>query len=102
MGTVFTNAVIKSAKRYNGHIRNIIGDRVMIVFEPDNVSLIQQISAPLPLTQYCKNYYVPVDFKCGIMDFGEMRLKVGIRKYGIDGIEHRGLFGQVNQFLHQD
>ena len=34
-----------------------------------------------------------VDFKCGIgVDFGEMRvLKVGIRKYGIDGIEHRGL-----------
>jgi hypothetical protein len=92
--TVFTNAVIKSAKRYNGHIRNIIGDRVMIVFEPDNC-FVNSVDCAITINHIAKiiNKKFSVDFKCGIgVDFGEMRvLKVGIRKYGIDGIEHRGL-----------
>ena len=34
--TAFTKAVLKAARHHNGHIRNIIGDRVMIVFPSVN------------------------------------------------------------------
>jgi adenylate cyclase len=34
--SVFTKSILKAAKYHNGHVRNIIGDRVMIVFDPEN------------------------------------------------------------------
>ena len=34
--TAFTKAVLKIARNHNGHIRNIIGDRIMIVFPTKN------------------------------------------------------------------
>ncbi|WP_312345843.1 adenylate/guanylate cyclase domain-containing protein [Chryseobacterium binzhouense] len=92
--TVFTNAVIKAAKRYNGHIRNIIGDRVMVVFEPDNC-FVNSVDCAITINHIAEiiNNKFSVEFKCGIgIDYGEMKvLKVGVRKHGVDGIEHRGL-----------
>lgn len=92
--TVFTNGVIKAAKRYNGHIRNIIGDRVMIIFKPDNC-FIDSVDCAITINHIATiiNNKMNVDFKCGIgVDYGKMRvLKVGVRKNGVDGIEHRGL-----------
>lgn len=92
--TVFTNAVIKAAKRYDGHIRNIIGDRVMVVFEPDNC-FVNSVDCAITINHIAEiiNKKFITGFKCGIgIDYGEMRvLKVGVRKHGIDGVEHRGL-----------
>lgn len=92
--TVFTNAVIKAAKRYNGHIRNIIGDRVMVVFDPDNC-FVNSVDCAITINHIAdiiSKKFIS-GFKCGIgIDYGEMRvLKVGVRKHGIDGVEHRGL-----------
>lgn len=92
--TVFTNAVIKAARRYSGHIRNIIGDRVMVVFEPHNC-FVNSVDCAITINHIANiiSKKFIADFKCGIgIDYGEMRvLKVGVRKHGIDGVEHRGL-----------
>lgn len=92
--TVFTNGVIKAATRHSGHIRNIIGDRVMIVFKPENCFL-NSVHCAITINHIANriNNKFAVNFKCGIgVDYGEMRvLKVGMRKHGNDGVEHRGL-----------
>ncbi|MDF2930843.1 MAG: hypothetical protein K0R36_174 [Chryseobacterium sp.] len=93
--TVFTNGVIRAAKEFNGHIRNIIGDRVMIVFEPQNcfTNAIDCAITINHLSQIINRKFTLVDFKCGIgIDYGDMRvLKVGIHVKGTNGIENKGL-----------
>jgi len=79
-----------------GYVRNIVGDRVMVVFEPGNCfkdsiycaalmfGVAREIIAP-----YCK----PARFKVGIgIDFGEMLiLKTGIRKKYKEQSEYKNL-----------
>jgi len=94
--TAFTKSVIKSAHNHNGFVRNIIGDRVMIVF-PSKDCFLNAVHCAVSINHIC-NYILPlkfpkVDFKCGIgIDFGRLRvIKVGVQKQGSEKEENRGL-----------
>ncbi|MFV8327306.1 adenylate/guanylate cyclase domain-containing protein [Flavobacterium sp. ZS1P14] len=94
--TAFTKAILKVARHHNGHIRNIIGDRVMIVFPVEN-SFKNAVECAISINHIAKyiinKQFVGVDFKCGIgIDFGELRvIKVGIQRHGTERGENKGL-----------
>lgn len=93
--SAFIYAMAYVADEY-GYVRNIIGDRVMVVFEPDNCfksaincaakmyNIALKILSPLIVNQY---------FKVGIgIDYGQMLvLKAGLRKKHEEMSEYKGL-----------
>lgn len=94
--TAFTKAVLKVARHHNGHTRNIIGDRVMIVF-PEKDCFTNAVNCAISINhisrQIINKQFIGVDFKCGIgIDFGELRVtKVGIQRQGTETAENKGL-----------
>lgn len=93
--SAFTTIVLKIAQNHNANIRNIIGDRVMLVFPEDNCAT-NAVNAAISINhaaQLLAQKYAAVDFKCGIgIDFGEMRiLKVGIKKPGTEIYDNKNL-----------
>lgn len=93
--TAFTKAVLKLARHHKGHTRNIIGDRVMIVF-PEKNCFVNAVHCALSIHHVAEKIIdkkFEVDFKCGIgIDFGELRvIKVGIQRYGTENAENKGL-----------
>lgn len=94
--TAFTKAVLKAARYHNGHTRNIIGDRVMIVFPNDNC-FTNAVDCAISINHIAKHIinkkFPDVDFKCGIgIDYGELRvIKVGIQRRGTEHGENKGL-----------
>lgn len=94
--TAFTKAVVKIARHHNGHTRNIIGDRVMIVFPSANcfTNAVNCAISINHIAQFIINKkFVDVDFKCGIgIDYGTLRvIKVGIQRNGVERGENKGL-----------
>ncbi|WP_138993489.1 adenylate/guanylate cyclase domain-containing protein [Larkinella sp. C7] len=80
--TAFAKSMITAADSYDGYIRNIIGDRVMVVFSPENCfnnAINCAITMNTIAHKIFPKYYKESTFKCGIgIDFGNMRvLKVG-------------------------
>lgn len=94
--TAFTKAVLKVARHHNGHIRNIIGDRVMIVF-PVKDCFTNAVDCAISINHISKyiinKQFKYVDFKCGIgIDYGDLRIiKVGIQRNGTENAENKGL-----------
>jgi class 3 adenylate cyclase len=94
--TAFSKAVIKAAKHYSGHIRNIIGDRIMIVF-PSSNCFTNAVDCAITINHIAKfvinTAFTNVNFKCGIgIDYGDLKIiKVGIQRRGHEGIENRSL-----------
>ncbi len=94
--TAFTKAVLKVSRYHNGHTRNIIGDRVMIVF-PTKDCYTNAVNCAISINHIAQfvinKHFVGVDFKCGIgIDFGELRvIKVGIQRNGTENGENKGL-----------
>ncbi|HRE74321.1 MAG TPA: adenylate/guanylate cyclase domain-containing protein [Flavobacteriales bacterium] len=94
--TAFTKAVLKVARYHCGHTRNIIGDRIMIVF-PVKDCFTNAVDCAISIN-HISNYIINqqfsgVDFKCGVgIDFGELRvIKVGIQRNGNENGENKGL-----------
>lgn len=94
--TAFAKTVIKAAKQHSGHIRNIIGDRVMIIFPAENC-FTNAVDCAITINHIASKVinvrFTGVDFKCGIgIDYGEMKvIKVGIHRRGDEAIENRSL-----------
>jgi hypothetical protein len=94
--TAFTKAVLKVARHHKGHVRNIIGDRVMIVF-PVKDCFTNAVDCAISINHICQyiinKNFTAVDFKCGIgIDYGELRvIKVGIQRNGTENGENKGL-----------
>lgn len=93
--TVFTTIVLKIAKEHNANVRNIIGDRVMLVF-PEKNCCENAVEAAISINQAASilnKKYETVEFKCGIgIDYGEMRvLKVGIKVPGTENYDNKNL-----------
>ncbi len=94
--TAFTKAVLKVARHHNGHIRNIIGDRVMVVFPVANC-FTNAVDCAISINHIAKHIikkqFKNVDFKCGIgIDYGDLRtIKVGIQRNGNENPENKGL-----------
>lgn len=93
--TAFTKAVIKVARIHNGHTRNIIGDRVMIVF-PEASCFSNAVNCGVSINHISKiinENFKNVSFECGVgIDFGLMRVtKVGVPRRGKENQPNRGL-----------
>jgi len=94
--TAFTKAVLKVARHHEGHTRNIIGDRVMIVF-PEKDCFKKAVDCAISINyiaqKIMRNKFPLVDFKCGIgIDYGELKIiKVGIQRNGTESGENKGL-----------
>lgn len=93
--TAFTKGVLNAAREHNGYVRNIIGDRVMVVF-PVNNCFVNAVNCAITInhiSQMINEVFTSVDFHCGIgIDYGEMRvIKVGIERRGNENAENKGL-----------
>lgn len=80
--TAFTKAVLIAARNEGGCVRNIIGDRVMVVF-PEKDCFVNAVHCAFTIhniSQIINRIFPTVDFSCGIgIDYGTMSvLKVGI------------------------
>ncbi|MFN7775457.1 hypothetical protein, partial [Flavobacterium sp.] len=94
--SVFTKSILKAAKYHKGHVRNIIGDRVMIVFDPENCFK-NSVECAYTINNICNtinSIFTDVDFKCGIgIDYGNLKvIKVGLHRKGTpEVIDNRSL-----------
>lgn len=96
MYSSFVRSMIACARYYGGHVRNIIGDRLMVVFDTedcfksalDTAVLMNTVSSRV-LNKHIKN----TDFRCGIgIDFGKMLItKSGAVRHGAEKEFYRGL-----------
>lgn len=94
--TAFTKSVISAADKCGGQVRNIIGDRVMVVF-PETDCYKNAVECAITINhiaQYVINNKLPGhDFACGIgIDYGQMRcIKVGKIKRGTANQDYKNL-----------
>lgn len=94
--SAFVRAMTRCATASGGQVRGIIGDRVMVLFEPADCFAKAVGTAEL-MSQVCSNVlnkqfrYGEVKFGFGI-DFGKMLVtKTGIRKHGAEQQSYRSL-----------
>jgi adenylate cyclase len=93
--SAFIHAMATIADEY-GYVRNIIGDRVMVVFDPKDChvnALTCAVMMNTVITRILAKYVALDDFKAGIgIDYGEMLvLKTGIRKKHEEQSEYKNL-----------
>lgn len=96
MYSAFVYGVLRIAKEYNGHVRNIIGDRVMVVFDKDNCCD-NAVRCAGSILYFCKNKMgktLPGDsFHCGIgIHYGTMNvIKVGLELHTDENNDYKNL-----------
>ena len=92
----FIRSMIKAAENFNGKIRNIAGDRVMVVFDSSdcfteaiNTAILMNTISQKIINKRFKNNA----FTCGIgIDFGKMMVaKCGTIKYGEENSSYKSL-----------
>ncbi|WP_124643345.1 adenylate/guanylate cyclase domain-containing protein [Amniculibacterium aquaticum] len=94
--SIFSKSMLKLAKHHGGSVRNIIGDRVMIVF-PSKDCYTNAVDCAISIyhvSEYIINSnFKEVDFKCGIgIDFGLLKVvKVGLHRKGTENIDNKNL-----------
>lgn len=94
--STFVRSMIECGRYYGGHVRNIIGDRVMVVFDQDDCFK-KAVDTAVLMNSVCK--YIlnkrikSTDFKCGIgIDYGKMLItKGGAIKQGAEKEFYRSL-----------
>ena len=93
--TVFSKSMLKIARYHNGCVRNIIGDRVMIVFPKENcyTNAVNCAISINHISGQINNLFTEVDFKCGIgIDYGNLKVvKVGLHRRGQEGFDNKNL-----------
>lgn len=92
----FIRSMIKAAEEYNGKVRNIVGDRVMVVFDKSdcftnavNTAVLMNTISQKIINKRFKNNV----FTCGIgIDFGKMMVtKCGTIKQGNENSNYKSL-----------
>lgn len=93
--SVFTHCVLLAAEEEGGYVRNIIGDRVMVVFPPDQCFRRAVFCAITinHITKIINKKFNNFEFKCGIgIDYGKLNvMKVGIKRKGAENDDNKGL-----------
>ena len=93
--SVFTQCVLMAADLEGGFVRNIIGDRVMVVFPEENcyTNAVNCAITINCIANKINEIFNNVDFKCGIgIDYGKMNImKVGMIKKGAENDDNKGL-----------
>ena len=92
----FVRGIVRCAEYYNGRVRNIIGDRVMILFDPQDC--FKNAANAAILINTFASYILNRNFKynkvsCGIgIDHGQMLVaKIGTIKRGAERSDYRSL-----------
>lgn len=92
----FTKSVLRAAAHCNGYVRNIIGDRVMVVFPEDNCFQ-NAVDCAITINHIAQKVINPKarnhTFECGIgIDYGKIRcIKVGVEKHGTENSDNKNL-----------
>ena len=93
--SVFTHCVLLAAEEEGAYVRNIIGDRIMVVFPPDQCFTKAVFCAITinHITKLINKKFDNFEFKCGIgIDYGKLNvMKVGIKKKGSENDDNKGL-----------
>jgi class 3 adenylate cyclase len=94
--TAFVRAMTHVARHYGGHVRGIIGDRVMVIFDSEDcfTSAVDCAIAMNTVAKYLINArFKANDVTCGIgIDAGNMlATKTGIRRHGFEQANYRAL-----------
>lgn len=92
----FIRSMIKASEHFGGKIRNIVGDRLMVVFDSNNcfsnsvktAFLMNTIAQKVINKRFSNN-----DFSCGIgIDYGKMMVtKCGTIKQGVENSNYKSL-----------
>lgn len=96
MYSSFVYGVLRISKEYNGHVRNIIGDRVMVVFDEEDCCD-NAVKCAGSIMCFCKTQMsktLPKDtFRCGIgIHFGKMKvIKVGLEMKSEENYDYKNL-----------
>lgn len=96
MYSSFVYGVLKITRAYNGHVRNIIGDRIMVVFDEVNCCD-NAVGCAGAIHYFCNNKMssiLPNDsFRCGIgIHYGEMSvIEVGLQVPGKENSDYKNL-----------
>lgn len=94
--SAFVRAMTKCARHYGGHVRGIIGDRVMVLFDCDDCfgkavdcAILMNATAKYVINKHFKQNEV----KCGIgIDAGRMLVtKTGFRRRGVEQHNYKNL-----------
>ena len=93
--SVFTHCVLLAAQYEGGNVRNIIGDRVMVVF-PQEDCFRKAVYCAITINHIASminDKFDNFEFKCGIgVDYGKLSvMKVGIQKRGAENDDNKGL-----------
>lgn len=92
----FVSSMITAAEYYGGAVRNIIGDRIMVVF-PTNLASSKALQTAWMMNaisvDFIDHHFSGNEIKCGIgVDFGKMMsIKVGVPKMGKERSAHKNL-----------
>ncbi len=94
--TAFTKGVLTVAEYHGGVIRNIIGDRVMVVFPEKNCfqnAIDTAVSINTVASKIINKHFTDIDFKCGVgIDYGEkLVIKAGIPKQDRERANYKNL-----------
>ena len=92
----FIKSVLRAAAHCNGYVRNIIGDRVMVVFPEENCFQ-NAVECAITINHIAQKVINPKarnhTFECGIgIDYGRIRcIKVGVEKHGTENSDNKNL-----------
>lgn len=94
--SAYVRAMTRCANHYSGKVRNIIGDRVMVVFDRENCfrNAIDTAVLMHSVSKYLLDECIGFEtIRCGIgIDFGEMLVtKTGIIKQGVENTSNKSL-----------
>ena len=93
--SVFTHCVLLAAQYEGGYVRNIIGDRVMVVFPPEDCfkNAVYCAITINHIASMINKQFDNFEFRCGIgVDYGKLSvMKVGIKKKGEENDDNKGL-----------
>jgi class 3 adenylate cyclase len=94
--SAFVRSMTQCATFYGGHVRGIIGDRVMVIFNPSSAFTDSVNTAILmnSVAQHVINkHFTKNEVSCGIgLDYGRMLVtKTGIRRHGEEKHNYRSL-----------
>lgn len=94
--SAFVRAMTKCARHYGGHVRGIIGDRVMVIFDCDdcfakavNCAILMNSAAKYVINKH----FTSNEVQCGIgIDTGKMLVtKTGFRRRGVEQHNYKNL-----------
>lgn len=94
--SAFVRAMTKCARHYDGHVRGIIGDRVMVIYDKEN-AYVNAVNTAVLMHSTAK-YLINKHFKqneiaCGIgIDAGRiLATKTGFRRRGVEQYNYKSL-----------